>query len=95
MHVSPASRPLRAAPSSPLCFALIEAQAAPGHVRLSLFFLCDILPPHLCLSSVPPSKAARGPGLIPSRTPGQLTSSWGLKVGPSPNKQERRSRAPA
>lgn len=34
-----------------------EAQAAPGHLRLSLFFLCDILPPHLCLSSMPPSKA--------------------------------------
>ncbi|KAK2917433.1 hypothetical protein Q8A73_004179 [Channa argus] len=71
-----------------------EAQAAPGHLRLSLFFLCDILPPHLCLSSVPPSKAARGPGLIPSRTPGQLTSSWGLNVGAKPKQTATYTAAP-
>ena len=33
------------------------AQAAPGHLRLSMFFLRDSLPPHLYLSSAPPSKA--------------------------------------
>lgn len=34
-----------------------EAQAAPGHLRLSLFFLRDILPPHLSLCTAPPTKA--------------------------------------